>query len=71
MGPPIADPVKGGSRCEDIGAFLHRVSPYNPIIWVRNEGHYPSHGEDPGEVPPMGGETFHIITTPVLIRQEL
>ena len=49
-----------GSVCEDIGAFLHSVSPGNSDIWVGDVGSDTPYGADPaGGGPPLGGETDH------------
>ena len=74
MGPPFTDPAgpgEGGSRFEDIRAFLHSVNPGNSDIWVRDMGSFAPHVADPQGVSPSGGKTAHIKTPPYPYMRDL
>ena len=74
MAPPFTDttgPGEGGSRCEDIGAFLHCGSTGKSDIWVGDMGSFPPHVADSGGVPPPGGKTAHGKTPPAPARWDL
>ena len=55
VGPPLADHGEGVIRYEDAGAILHRSCSGGTVIWVKDLGGDPPHGEDPGGVLTSGG----------------
>ena len=46
---------QGGCGCPGLGKYLLRGVPVGHVVRVGDVGHYPTHWEDFGRIPPQGG----------------